>query len=51
MPVHDGDKKCMVSPVTACNKDDDLVDRGDDEGNGGGVDNNDSVLAGARRRR
>ena len=39
----------MASPATACNEDDDLVDRGDDKGNGGGVDDNDDVLVGAKR--
>ena len=49
--AHDNDKKCMASPATACNEDDDLVDRVNDEGNGCGVDDNDNVLIGARWRR
>ena len=41
----------MASPTTACNEDDDLVDRGDDEGNGGSVDDDNDVLVGAKRQR
>ena len=41
MPVHDDKKKCMALPAMACNEDDDLVDQGNNEGNGGGVDNDD----------
>ena len=47
--AHNNDEKCMALSAMACNEDNDLVDRCDNEGNRGGVDDNDDVLAGARR--
>ena len=49
--AHDDDKKLMASPATACNEDNNLVDRCDDEGNGSGVNDDDDVYDGARRQR
>ena len=50
-PAHNNNKKCMAFPAMACNEDDNLVDRGNNEGNGSGVDDDDNVLVGARWRR
>ena len=47
--VHDNDKKCIASPATVYKEDNDLIDRDDNKGNGGGVDNDNDVLVGAGR--
>ena len=49
--AHDDDRKYMASPATACNEGDDLVNRGNDKGNGDSVDNDEDVLVGAQRKR
>ena len=49
-PAHNDYKKCMASPATLWNKDNNLVDRGNDEGNSGGIENSD-VLVGAQQQR
>ena len=47
--AHNDDKKCMALTDTACNKDNDLVDQGNNKGNGGGVDDDNDVIVGAQR--